>query len=158
MSMMKRGNRGMLIGFIALAMLIVSACHKNDNSSVDNRPYTLDGNATGSQVVPPVPDSGYATITGTYNPATHVINYTSNWTNLSGSPLTAGIYVGAPGAGGVAVGDAWSVSGGSTGTVTGTMNITDAQAEELLKGNMYYTYGTANHPSGEVRGQITAVR
>lgn len=142
-----------LIGFLAF-----TACHKNNDSTIDNRPYTLEGNASGSQVVPSLQDSATATLTGTYNPATHVLNYTSNWTNLSGAPVSAGLYTGAMGASGIAVGNAWQLSGGSTGTVTGNVTLTDEQAAQLLSGNTYYTYATTNHPAGEIRGQISASR
>jgi hypothetical protein len=141
-----------------LFLILLPACHKNNDSTVDNRPYTVSGNASGSQVVPALPDSATATITGTYNPSSHVLNYTSNWTNLSASPIAAGLYMGAAGASGIAVGNAWSISGGSTGTVTGNVTLTDSQAAELLKGNIYYTYATTNHPGGEIRGQIGVSR
>ncbi|MEJ0101701.1 MAG: CHRD domain-containing protein [Bacteroidota bacterium] len=143
---------------MGLAIFILVACHKNNDSTVDNRPYTISGNASGSQVVPAVPDSGNATITGTYNPATRVLNYTSNWTGLSGTPVAGGLYTGALGASGIAVGQAWVISGGPTGTVTGNINLTDNQASQLLTGNIYYTYATINHPGGEVRGQISVSR
>jgi len=146
------------IGIFMMSYVILVACHKSDGPAVDNRPYTISGNATGSQVVPPLPDSANATITGTYNPANHVLNFTSNWNNLSGNPTIAGFYNGAPGASGVAVGDSWSISGGPTGTITGNVNLSETQATELLNGNMYYTYGTLNHPTGEIRGQISVMR
>jgi CHRD domain-containing protein len=147
-----------VLAFAGLVILFFVACHKDSNSSVDNRPYTISGNATGSQVVPAVPDSGSATITGTYNPATHVLNYTSNWTGLSGTPVAGGLYTGAAGESGIAVGEEWTITGGPTGTVTGNVTLTDNQAQQLLAGDMYYTYATLNHPSGEVRGQISVSR
>lgn len=150
-----------ILVFTATAILLSSfflACSKNDEPPVDNRPYTLSGNASGSQVVPAVRDSGNATITGTYNPGTHVLNYTSNWTGLSGAPIAAGFYGGAAGASGISVGNAWTLSGGATGTVTGDVTLTDTQAAQLIAGNLYYTYSTANFPSGEVRGQISVTR
>ena len=147
-----------LIGATVLSFVALAACHKSEGPAVDNRPYTISGNATGSQMVPPVPDSANATITGTYNPANHVLNFTSNWNNLSGNPTIAGFYNGAPGASGVAVGDSWAISGGPTGTITGNVSLSETQAAELLKGDMYYTYGTLNHPTGEIRGQISVMR
>lgn len=152
-------KKPMLIGAMAmLGSMLFVACSKNDDPLVDNRPYTISGNATGSQVVPAVRDSGTATITGTYNPQTRMLNYTSNWTNLSGAPLSAGFYGGAAGASGIAVGTGWSLSGGPTGTVTGNVTLTEAQAAQLMDGNLYYTYSTSNFPSGEIRGQIGATR
>ncbi|MES1225162.1 MAG: CHRD domain-containing protein, partial [Bacteroidota bacterium] len=83
---------------------------------------------------------------------------TSNWTNLSGGPVSAGFYTGEIGASGVAVGNPWSLSGGSTGTITGNVTLTQNEETQLLSGKVYYTYATVNHPSGEVRGQISVTR
>lgn len=143
--------------FLIASISLFAACHKS-HETTDNLPYTISGNADGNQVVPPVSDTGRATITGTYNPANRELQYTSNWMGLSGPPTSAGFYNGSAGASGTAVGAAWTLSTDATGTTTGKITLTDAQAEELLKGNFYYTYGTELYPAGEVRGQITAVR
>lgn len=148
----------------AVGLLIVTtsglvACDKDDDSpAVDNRPYTISGNANGTQVVPVVSNSGTATITGTYNPETKVLNYTSNWTSLSGSPVSGGLYVGAAGSSGIAIGNVWTLTANATGTVTGNVTLSATEAQQLLAGNLYYTYSTSANPSGEVRGQIGATR
>src|SRR4051812_30068564 len=70
---------------------------KNDPAPVNNKPYTISGNANGSQVVPAVTGDGTGTMTGTYNPATHKLEYTSTWSGLSGAPTSGGFYNGASG-------------------------------------------------------------
>lgn len=150
-----------VLAIASVAMLVSTvfmACSKDEEPEVDNRPYTISGNASGSQVVPSVPDSATATITGTYSPETRTLNYTSNWTNLSGAPISAGFYGGAAGASGIAVGSAWTLSDGSTGTVTGNVTLNEVQEAQLMAGELYYTYSTTKHPSGEIRGQIGATR
>jgi len=158
---MKKGKVVMTMSAVFVSLLVMAtSCDKSsDNTVTDNRPYTISGNASGNQVIPPVAGASSATITGTYNPANNELNYTSNWTGLSGMPSIAGLYIGAAGAGGVAVGTPWTLSSdGGTGTITDKVTLTNDQAMQLLKGNMYYTYGTALNPSGEVRGQISVTR
>jgi hypothetical protein len=149
--------------FMCLALAILSglaiSCD-DDDDKVDNRSYTLSGDAGGSQMVPAVSGSGSGTITGTYNPSTRELNYTSNWNGLTGAPTSGGFYNGASGTSGTAVGNPWTFASGSTGTgsTTGTMTLTSAQADQLLGGNWYYSYGTTANAGGEVRGQISATR
>lgn len=146
---------GMMLG----GVVSFTSCDKdNDNST--NNDYTVTGNAAGSQMVPSVAGTGTATFSGTYDPDTRVMNYTTNWNGLTGAPTTAGFYNGASGVSGTAAGSPWTMSGGLTGTGTysGTMTLTTEQANQMTAGNWYYSYGTTTNPSGEVRGQLTAVQ
>ena len=54
----------------------------------------------------------------------------------------------------------WTLGTGLTGTgsYSSTMELTQAQADQLLNGGWYYTLGTATNSNGEVRGQISASR
>lgn len=144
----------MLFGVFAL-----NSCKKK-STTTDNRPYTLSGDAAGGQMVPPVTGNGTGNINGTYDPATHTMTYTTNWSGLSGGATSGGFYTGASGANGTAIGDPWTLPVDSTGTGTysGTMTLTDQQASQLTSGNWYYSFGTAANPSGEIRGQISANR
>ena len=151
-------RRSALVFPALVSILLFTACHKSKSDTASNLPYTISGNADGAQVVPPVADTGRATLTGTYNPSNRELRYTSNWMGLSGTPTAAGFYNGPAGGSGTVVGTTWSLSGGTTGTTTGTITLSEAQADELLKGNFYYTYGTELNPGGEVRGQVSAVR
>ncbi|MES1219202.1 MAG: hypothetical protein ABUT20_27095, partial [Bacteroidota bacterium] len=51
--------------------------------------YALSGNADPSQMVPAGTGNGAGIITGTYDASTHVLDYASNWNNLSGPPTSA---------------------------------------------------------------------
>ena len=148
------------IAVMLFSCLFITSCDDDDDGNpVDNQPYTISGNASGSQMVPEVTGTGSATITGTYNPATRELNYTSNYSELTGQPNAGGFYIGASGSSGLAVGTPFSITGGTgTGTTTGKFTLTTEQADQLLGGNWYYSYGTAAYPSGEVRGQITTTR
>ena len=145
--------------FALLSILALSSCKKDDNKT-NNTPYTISGNGSGSQMVPSVTGTGGSTITGTYDPKTGVMNYTTNWTNMTGAPTSGGFYSGASGTNGAAIGSPWTFGTGLTGngTSSGTITLTSDQASQLINGNMYYTMGTAANTGGEVRGQITATR
>jgi len=145
---------------VVISALILSSCKKDKNDTTSTNPYTISGNANGTQMVPSVSGNGSATITGTYDPNTRVLTYTTNWTGLSGAPTSGGFYSGASGTSGSLVGSTWTLGSGlgSTGTFSGTTTLTADQASQLTSGNWYYTLGTSAHSTGEVRGQITATQ
>jgi len=135
------------------------SCDKNDDDdNTQKNIYSVSGNASGSQMVPSVTGNGSATMTGTYNGNTRVLTYTTNWKDLSGAPTAGGFYGGAAGVNGSPVGAAWNLGANpqSSGTLSGNMTLTEAQATDLKNGNMYYTMGTATNAGGEIRGQMTA--
>ena len=144
---------------ILFSVFVLSSCEK-DKDQPDNRPYTLSGNASGTQMVPSVSGTGDGTFTGTYDPATGTMTYTTTWNNLTGAPTSGGFYTGASGAAGTAVGTPWVMGSGwtGTGTYSGTMDLTNDQANQLTSGGWYYSMGTAANTGGEIRGQISATR
>jgi len=152
-------GRPMIISsLIFFSLFVFSSCQKdNEAKTGTNSMYTVSGNASGSQVVPPVSGSGAATISGTYNSNTRLITYTTNWSNLTGAPTAAAFYSGATGVNGAIVGNAWALGTGltATGSFSSTATLTADQAAQLTSGNLYYTLSTAAHATGEVRGQIT---
>jgi hypothetical protein len=143
---------------VFLSALAFTSCDKKNEDKNNNAMFTINGNASSSQVVPPVTASGTATITGTYNSGNGQMITTTNWTNLSGAPITGGFYMGAAGANGSLIGDLWSLGTGltATGTFSDTTTLTSDQATALKSGNLYYSLATAANPNGEVRGQLTA--
>ncbi|HEX2535978.1 MAG TPA: CHRD domain-containing protein [Chitinophagaceae bacterium] len=160
-SSLSRLSRGVvLFSFGLLGAFALVSCGREDEGLIDEINYTLSGNATGAQMVPAVTGNGTGTFTGSYNPGTMVMTYTTNWSNLSGAPTSGGFYAGASGAAGTAVGSPWTMGGNLTGTGmhSGTMTLTADQANQLLNGGWYYSMGTGTNPGGEVRGQITATR
>jgi len=150
----------MLALLIFFSFAVMSCKDDDNNNQVNNQPYTISGDASGAQMVPSVTGTGTGTITGTYDPKTRQLNYTSNWNGLTGAPTSAGFYSGARGSSGTAVGTPWTIASGSTGTgsLTGSMTLTEDQANQFTNGGWYYSYGTDTNPGGEVRGQITATR
>jgi hypothetical protein len=151
-----------MLALLAFFSLAVMSCNDDDNGNdqANMQPYTISGDASGSQMVPAVSGTGTGTISGTYDPKTRQLNYTSNWNGLTGAPTSAGFYSGASGSAGTAVGTPWTIASGSTetGSLNGTMTLTEDQAKQFTNGGWYYSYGTSTNPTGEVRGQITATQ
>lgn len=145
---------------VTMTSLFISCKKDNDNNTPDNRPYSVSGTANSSQMVPTGTGTGTANFSGTYNPATRMMTYTSTWTGLSGGPSSAGFYSGATGTTGTQAGMPWTIGAGSTGTgtTTGSMILSEAEATQMTNGNWYYSYGTTTKPGGEVRGQLRATR
>jgi hypothetical protein len=143
----------------ASSALFLSSCHK-DNDNDNLRTYSISGTASGNQMVPIVTGSGSGTISGNYDPNTHVLTYTTTWTNLTGAPTSAGFYIGATGVAGAAVGDPWNLGAGlsGTGSFSSSMTLTSEQDSQLTGGSWYYLYGTVANPNGEIRGQIIATQ
>jgi hypothetical protein len=150
----------MISSAVLISTVALTSCKKDNTSTTTAKSYTISGNANGAQMVPSVAGNGSGTITGTYNPNTRVLNYTTNWSNLTGAPTSGGFYYGASGVNGTAVGSPWTMNSGWTGTgnLSGSMTLTADQATQLTSGNWYYTMGTASNSNGEIRGQITAAQ
>jgi hypothetical protein len=148
-----------LLVLLFFGVTLATAC-KKDSGNNNTQPYTLSGNANGSQVVPSNTGTGTGTITGNYNPTTGTLSYTSTWTGLSGAPTSGGFYSGAAGTAGMAIGSPFSLgtTPGNSGSTSGTMTLTSDQANQLIAGNWYYSYSTSIYPGGEVRGQISVTR
>jgi hypothetical protein len=160
-------TRNTALGAILLGSLVFGSCGKDE---VDPNPnlngnteqlqtFNLSSNASGDQVVPSVMGTGTSNFTGTYNASTNTLNYTVNYADLSGAPTSGGFFVGAAGDPGTMVGNGWTMGTGTsatgTGSYTGTMTLTDAQAADLLRGDWFYQMGTSMNSTGEVRGQIS---
>lgn len=133
----------------------------------------FQSNLTGSQEVPPVTTtgSGFATLELTGSPGNWVLDYEVTYSNLS-SPIAAP-YVhihNAPfGSNGPIVhhvdgAEDPPIAGSTSGTIIGDWRfddpsdpLTDALVQQLQNGNLYFNIHTEEIPSGEIRGQITAV-
>jgi hypothetical protein len=150
-----------IICLFAITIITLCSCHKNyQDGDLHTGVYTINGNASGSQMVPAVTVSGSGKISGTYNTHNNVITWTVNWSNLTSPPTSASFYSGAPGTNGKAMGTPWTLTFQSeltnTDSASGVMVLTPDQAEKLINGDWYFTMGTTSNATGEIRGQIKA--
>lgn len=125
-------------------------------------------NLSGAQEVPPTntPATGTATSTLTGDPGSYVFNYTVNYSNLTSGVQMGHVHSPAPpGANAPVVHPLDNlVLGTTSGTINGDWRfddpinpLTDTRAQQLINGLGYFNLHTTNFPSGEIRGQITAV-
>lgn len=153
-----RLTRVTLMASLLLATVFMfSSCSKEDDSGI-SLTYSLSGTATANQTGNSGnTSSGSGNFTGTYDATTNVMTYTTTWTNLSGAPLSGGLFLGTVGQAGTSV-SAWSLGSGlsASGSFSGSTTLNADQEAQLLAGNAYYLFNTAAYASGEVRGQISA--
>ena len=155
-------NRKLFLPIILFAgiflTITVISCNKDDDDPVVNK-YNVTGNASGAQEVPVVTSAGTGTITGVYDADLKKLDFTIAWTGLSGTltnmhfhgpadpTISAGVQIGITG---------WPTT--VAGTVSGSVTLDAAQEADLLAGKWYYNIHTTFKGSGEIRGNMTAVR
>ncbi|MBV8397482.1 MAG: CHRD domain-containing protein [Acetobacteraceae bacterium] len=116
---------------------------------------TMQFHATmdGAHEVPPKQSSGTGTANATLDTATKELNYTVDWSGLTG-PATAAHFHG-PADPGVNAGIVVPIDGKNpTSPAKGSATLTDAQMKDLEDGKWYVNVHTAENPGGEIRGQV----
>jgi CHRD domain len=103
--------------------------------------------------VPPNGSAGTGSLTASYDTESRTLDYTVNYSGLTG-PATAAHFHGpaepdknAP----VVV----PVQGSPASPIKGTATLTDAQAADLMAGKWYFNVHTEANKGGEIRGQVT---
>ena len=144
-----------LLGSALFASLVVASCNKDDDDNNNTGVYSISGNASGTQENPANAETGTATLSGTYNSNTNKLDYTINWTGLTGSATVAHFH--GPAAVGVNADplvDITITTNGVYGAATGSVTLADSTETHLLNGNVYYNVHTLAHPDGEIRAQV----
>jgi hypothetical protein len=141
--------------FSALVFAFLSCTKKSSGSNTVT--YVLSGDGSGAQEVSAVSTGGTGTITGTLDGNTNVLTYNLTWTNLSGPATAAHIHGPALAGTNANVIIPFTVNNnGTSGSASGSTNITEAQKTDLLAGKWYWNVHTTAHGGGEIRGQISA--
>lgn len=146
-----------IIPLMALSMAcVITACDKDDDD-MEDKTYTISGNASGSQEVPAVTTSATGTLSGSYNARTNLLTYNITWTGLSGNVVVAHFH--GPANTGVSANPIHDISistNGMTGSTSASVTLADSTESHLLNGRLYYNLHTVLHPAGEIRGQVSA--
>lgn len=91
-------------------------------------------------------------ITGTYDDATNLLNYTLTYSGFTSSVTAIHFHLGAPGvSGGVELGIPTGPS-----PISQSPTLTSTQETNLLAGNWYINIHTSDFGGGEIRGQVAA--
>lgn len=142
--------------------LFVASCDKDDDDNDDSKKvtYTISGNANGQQMNPAVDRPGTATFNGTLDSSRSEFRFTTNWQNLTSRPTNASFYNGLSGTTGDSIGTAWTLDTTmiNSGSYTDTLRLSAEQMDQLLNGRWYYMFKTDSFSTGEIRGQLSAVR
>ena len=146
-----------MIPLMALSMAcVITSCDKDDDA-MNDKTYTLSGNASGNQEVPAVATSASGTLSGSYNARTNLLTYNIAWTGLSGNVVVAHFH--GPAAAGVSADPIHDISianNGMTGSTSASITLADSTESHLLNGRLYYNLHTVLRPAGEIRGQVVA--
>lgn len=111
---------------------------------------------SGANQVPPVDTKGTGTADFHYNPTSHRLSWSISYKDLSSPVTMAHIHEGASGANGKVL--VWLTKKGASDNpspIKGATTLTEDQAKAIMSGNTYVNVHTKDHPSGEIRGQIT---
>lgn len=96
--------------------------------------------------------NGSGVISGDYDDAINLLNYSISWENLTSAVTNMHFHVGAPGVpGGIDLGIPSPFSSPEIGTNVG---LSASQEINLLSGNWYVNIHTVNFGGGEIRGQV----
>lgn len=114
---------------------------------------TLVAKLTAASEVPANASKGVGTLKGDVDNKTSVLNWTIDYSDLSG-PVTAAHFHG-PAAEGNNADVAVPITGNLASPIKGTATLTATHMQELLDGKWYVNLHTAANPDGEIRGQVT---
>ncbi len=111
---------------------------------------------SGASQVPPVSTPASGAADATLNTDTKKLDYSASWQALSG-PATAAHFHG-PAAPGANAGVVVPWPSPVMSPLNATATLTDAQIADLKAGKWYANVHTAEHPGGEIRGQMMPVQ
>jgi hypothetical protein len=122
-------------------------------------PLSFTIQLAGSQQVPPVTTPGEGTADLSYDPSTRVLTWTVTYSGLSSVATMAHFHGPAP-AGKNADVQIWisKQDTPATSPIKGHATLTPSQAQQLMAGDWYINVHTADHPAGEIRGQVVPPR
>ncbi|HEX4767426.1 MAG TPA: CHRD domain-containing protein [Lichenihabitans sp.] len=113
-----------------------------------NYAATLDA----ASETPPNASKGTGTLKATYDTATKMLDWTVDYSGLTGEATAAHFHGPAPA--GKSAGVMVPIKGSVASPIKGSAPLTDAQAKALTDGDMYFNVHTKANPGGEIRGQL----
>ncbi|WP_460610732.1 CHRD domain-containing protein [Hymenobacter terrigena] len=129
-------------------MSLFTACSKDDATPTANTTTNLTATINGAQQVPANNTTAAGAFAGVYTSSNKLLTYTVTFSGFT--PSAAHIHSGAPGVNGAVAIPFSSL----TSPITGTVTLTDDQANQLLNNGMYVNMHSTAFPNGEIRGDI----
>lgn len=134
------------VSFAALALAAGCASTKSDT-------IPFGAALTAGAEVPPNASTATGTAQLWLNRRTNVLTWKVEYTGLSGPATVAHLH--GPADVGANAGVAVPFKAPVASPIEGEATITSEQATEMLAGRWYVNVHTAQHPGGEIRGQVT---
>ena len=135
-------------GLVGLSLLALSLAAPAGLAETVEFTATLQG----SEEVPPVETSGQGEAEVTYDTETRNLTWTITYSDLSGPPNGAHFH--GPAEPGENAGVAVPIPEPLESPMEGEAELTEEQASQLMEGQWYLNIHTAQHPDGEIRGQV----
>jgi hypothetical protein len=139
---------------ILATALALAACESDRPQAAATQPVQLGASLAAASEVPPVNSSGRGDAQVTYDKASKQLRWNVTYAGLTG-PATAAHFHGPAGSGANApVVVNIAPAGPPMSPITGSAQLTDQQADQLLAGQWYLNVHTAANKGGEIRGQV----
>ena len=140
------------VSFLAALLVFGAIASPGVQSPAHAETLVVQTDMYGSQQVPPVNTVAYGFVRFFFDESRTNVTYTVDVKGLSTSLVTgADIHRGAPGVRGPVV---KHLADGGFIVTSGSMQLTQAELEEMASGNWYVSLTSTTHPNGELRGQI----
>jgi hypothetical protein len=107
---------------------------------------------TAAAETPPNDSKGTGTLTATYDTTTKTLEWTADYSGLTGPAVAAHFHGPAPA--GKAAPVEVPLKAPLDSPMKGSATLTDAQAKDLSTGMLYFNIHTAANKGGEIRGQL----
>jgi hypothetical protein len=143
-----------MLQFSNKPIFAATACAVLLAASLPCRAETINLTASlkGSEETPPNTTSGTGSLKGTYDTDSKKLTWDVTYSGLSG-PATAAHFHGPAGPGKAAPVEV-PAPDADKNPIVGSATLTEAQAKDLLDGNVYFNIHTAANKAGEIRGQV----
>jgi hypothetical protein len=142
------------LAILAAAALALAACESDRPQAAAAQPVQLGATLTGASEVPPVNSPGRGDAQVTYDKASKQLRWNVTYAGLTGPAQAAHFHGPAAPAANAPVVVNIAPGGPPTSPITGSAQLTDQQAEQLLAGQWYLNVHTAANKGGEIRGQV----
>jgi hypothetical protein len=113
---------------------------------------TYSAQLAGSTEVPPNDSSGTGAVEATYDTESKALSWAISYSGLTGDATAAHFH--GPADAGANAPPVVPLEGSLASPISGSATLTDSQAADLKAGRWYLNLHTAQHPEGEIRGQV----
>jgi hypothetical protein len=133
--------------FILFLFIGITSCKKNDTTEMSSTvSYSGSFVKSGDSVV----TSASGTVTATFDLTTMILSYTVTWNGLTSNAASMHFHDAGP-----VIYPITGFAEATSGTLSGSVTLTAAQASDLSSGKIYVQIHTVNIPSGEILATLS---